>query len=199
MLDLELAPQPGEVIARHRVAAVAGMVGSVLQMLEPSRDPLASLGAAEAARGETSPSIPTGSSSNARYCLSSMAWTSWVSPRPAPRLRGQSMSDHRRMVENHPPMPPPRAPGEIVALDRIDGHTDLRRQVFDHRGREVGLEVGEARALALPVSDRTRRTWSGGNARAITPRLMWSLRRTPAGRPADAPAIAAEPETPPAR
>jgi hypothetical protein len=34
MLNLELAPQPGEVIGRHRVAAVAGMVGPVLQMLE---------------------------------------------------------------------------------------------------------------------------------------------------------------------
>lgn len=52
------------------------------------------------------------------------------------------------MVENHPPMPPTRAPGEIVAFDRIDGHTDLRRQVLDHRGREVSLEFGEARVLA---------------------------------------------------
>src|SRR4051812_28657151 len=33
-------------------------------------------------------------------------------------------------------------------------------------------------------------------ARAITPRLMWSLRRTPAGRPAATPAIAANPASP---
>jgi integrase len=46
MLNLQLAPQPREVIGRHRIAVVAGMVGPVLQMLEPSRDPLASLGAA---------------------------------------------------------------------------------------------------------------------------------------------------------
>ena len=46
MLDLELAPQPGEVIGRHRVAAVPGMVGPVLQMLEPDREPLAPLGTA---------------------------------------------------------------------------------------------------------------------------------------------------------
>src|SRR3712207_8306850 len=53
-----------------------------------------------------------------------------------------------------------------------------------------------SRSLALPVSARIWRTRPGGNARAITPRLMWSLRRTPDGRPAGAPAIAADPATP---
>src|SRR4051794_11596671 len=47
-----------------------------------------------------------------------------------------------------------------------------------------------SRSLALPVSARTRRTSSIGNVLAITPRLMWSLRRTPAGRPAGTRAIA---------
>src|SRR3954447_16020044 len=47
-----------------------------------------------------------------------------------------------------------------------------------------------SRALALPVSARTRRTSSIGNVPAITPRLMWSVRRMPAGRPAGARAIA---------
>src|SRR3954451_19640145 len=42
----------------------------------------------------------------------------------------------------------------------------------------------------LPVSARTRRTSSAGKVPAITPRLMWSLRRTPAGRPAGGQAIA---------
>src|SRR4051812_25656031 len=49
------------------------------------------------------------------------------------------------------------------------------------------------RSLALPVSARTCRTWSSGNVLAITPRLMWSLTRTPAGKPAAARAIAANP------
>src|SRR5689334_22224128 len=49
------------------------------------------------------------------------------------------------------------------------------------------------RSLALPASARTCRTWSGGNVLAITPRLMWSLTRTPAGKPAGARAIAANP------
>src|SRR3954447_2927671 len=47
-----------------------------------------------------------------------------------------------------------------------------------------------SRSLALPISARTRRTSSIGNVLAITPRLMWSLRRTPAGRPAGTRAIA---------
>src|SRR4051812_48868494 len=47
-----------------------------------------------------------------------------------------------------------------------------------------------SRSLALPVSARTCRTWSSGNVLAITPRLTWSLRRMPAGRPAGARAIA---------
>src|SRR4051794_1970004 len=47
-----------------------------------------------------------------------------------------------------------------------------------------------SRPLAWPVSARTRRTSSIGNVLAITPRLMWSLRRTPAGRPAGTRAIA---------
>src|SRR3954453_14670484 len=48
-----------------------------------------------------------------------------------------------------------------------------------------------SRSLALLVSARTRRTWSGGNVLAITPRLMRSLRRMPAGRPEGARAIVA--------
>src|SRR3954469_8462625 len=48
-----------------------------------------------------------------------------------------------------------------------------------------------SRSLALPVSARTRRTSPGGNALAITPRLMWSLTRMPAGRPAGMRAIIA--------
>src|SRR6478735_5560263 len=53
-----------------------------------------------------------------------------------------------------------------------------------------------SRSLALPVSARTRRTSPGGNALAITPRLMWSLTRMPAGRPAGMRAIvAARPRT----
>src|SRR3954471_9687409 len=48
-----------------------------------------------------------------------------------------------------------------------------------------------SRSLVLPVSARTRRTWSGGNVLAITPRLIRSLSRMPAGRPAEARAIAA--------
>src|SRR3954451_10791871 len=47
-----------------------------------------------------------------------------------------------------------------------------------------------SRSLARPVSARTRRTSSIGNVLAITPRLMWSLRRMPAGRPAGTRAIA---------
>src|SRR4051794_20380013 len=47
-----------------------------------------------------------------------------------------------------------------------------------------------SRSLARPVSARTRRTSSSGNVLAITPRLMWSLTRMPAGRPAGARAIA---------
>src|SRR5215207_7382938 len=47
-----------------------------------------------------------------------------------------------------------------------------------------------SRSLALPVSARTSRTRSSGNVLAITPRLMWSLRRMPAGRPAGARAMA---------
>src|SRR3954463_9636800 len=50
--------------------------------------------------------------------------------------------------------------------------------------------AGKSRSLALPVSARTRRTSSIGNVLAITPRLTWSLRRTPAGRPAGTRAIA---------
>src|SRR3954447_18746375 len=48
-----------------------------------------------------------------------------------------------------------------------------------------------SRSLALPVSARTRRTSPIGNALAITPRLMWSLTRMPAGRPAGIRAIVA--------
>src|SRR3954465_6607072 len=48
-----------------------------------------------------------------------------------------------------------------------------------------------SRPLALLVSARPRRTWSGGNVLAITPRLMRSLRRMPAGRPEGARAIVA--------
>src|SRR5690349_18156725 len=48
-----------------------------------------------------------------------------------------------------------------------------------------------SRSLARPVSARTRRTSPIGNALAITPRLMWSLTRMPAGRPARARAIVA--------
>src|SRR5689334_11130074 len=48
-----------------------------------------------------------------------------------------------------------------------------------------------SRSLARPVSARTRRTSPGGNALAITPRLMWSLTRMPAGRPAGMRAIIA--------
>src|SRR3954452_11992945 len=47
-----------------------------------------------------------------------------------------------------------------------------------------------SRSLARPVSARTRRTRSSGKVLAITPRLTWSLRRTPAGRPAGERAIA---------
>src|SRR3954452_15999389 len=47
-----------------------------------------------------------------------------------------------------------------------------------------------SRSLALPVSARTRRTSSIGNVLAITPRLMWSVRRMPAGRPEGARDIA---------
>src|SRR5829696_677465 len=47
-----------------------------------------------------------------------------------------------------------------------------------------------SRSLALPVSARTSRTRSSGNTLAITPRLMWSLRRMPVGRPAGVRAIA---------
>ena len=39
-------------------------------------------------------------------------------------------------------------------------------------------------------------TRSGGTARANTPRLIWSLRRMPDGRPAGTPAIAADPASP---
>src|SRR6059058_3786699 len=46
-----------------------------------------------------------------------------------------------------------------------------------------------SRSLALPVSSRTRRTSPGGNVLAITPRLMWSLTRMPAGRLAGTRAI----------
>src|SRR4051794_21494429 len=46
------------------------------------------------------------------------------------------------------------------------------------------------RSLSLPVWARTRRTSSIGNVLAITPRLTWPLRRTPAGRPAGTRAIA---------
>ena len=42
-----------------------------------------------------------------------------------------------------------------------------------------------------PVENR--RVVAGFDGGAITPRLMWSLRRTPAGRPAGIPAIAADP------
>src|SRR5215218_10765303 len=53
-----------------------------------------------------------------------------------------------------------------------------------------------SRSLALPVSAKTSRTRSRGNILAITPRLTWSLRRMPAGRPAGARAIAvARPRT----
>src|SRR4051794_8061062 len=38
-----------------------------------------------------------------------------------------------------------------------------------------------SRSLALPVSARTSRTSPSGNVLAITPRLMWSVRRMPAG------------------
>src|SRR3954453_1350860 len=48
-----------------------------------------------------------------------------------------------------------------------------------------------SRSLALLVSARTCRTWSSGKVLAITPRLMWSLRRMPAGRPEGARAIVA--------
>src|SRR4051794_26272405 len=47
-----------------------------------------------------------------------------------------------------------------------------------------------SRSLARPVSARTCRTRSSGKVLAITPRLTWSLRRTPAGRPAGEQAIA---------
>src|SRR3954468_8085255 len=53
-----------------------------------------------------------------------------------------------------------------------------------------------SRSLARPVSARTRRTSPIGNVPAITPRLMWSLTRMPAGRPAGMRAIvAARPRT----
>src|SRR3954447_21710779 len=48
-----------------------------------------------------------------------------------------------------------------------------------------------SRSLALPVSARTSRTSPSGNVLAITPRLMWSLTRMPAGRPAGTRAIVA--------
>src|SRR3954462_14034699 len=54
----------------------------------------------------------------------------------------------------------------------------------------TGAGRSRSRSLALPVSARTRRTSSIGNVLAITPRLMWPLRRTPAGRPAGTRAIA---------
>src|SRR3954471_15147081 len=48
-----------------------------------------------------------------------------------------------------------------------------------------------SRSLALPVSARTCRTSPSGNVPAITPRLIWSLTRMPAGRPARVRAIVA--------
>src|SRR3954449_7910359 len=48
-----------------------------------------------------------------------------------------------------------------------------------------------SRSLALPVSARTSRTSPSGNVLAITPRLIWSLTRMPAGRPARVRAIVA--------
>src|SRR4051794_39730943 len=48
-----------------------------------------------------------------------------------------------------------------------------------------------SRSLALPVSARTCRTSPSGNVLAITPRLIWSLTRMPAGRPARVRAIVA--------
>src|SRR3954451_253635 len=48
-----------------------------------------------------------------------------------------------------------------------------------------------SRSLARPVSARTCRTSPSGNVPAITPRLMWSLTRMPAGRPARVRAIVA--------
>src|SRR4051794_40136952 len=58
--------------------------------------------------------------------------------------------------------------------------------------------AGRSRSLARPVSARTRRTTPGGNVLAITPRLMWSLTRMPAGRPAGARGlVAARPRTSP--
>src|SRR4051794_29626785 len=48
-----------------------------------------------------------------------------------------------------------------------------------------------SRSLARPVSARTSRTSPSGNVLAITPRLIWSLTRMPAGRPARVRAIVA--------
>src|SRR3954447_18383685 len=48
-----------------------------------------------------------------------------------------------------------------------------------------------SRSLALLVSARTCCTWSSGKVLAITPRLIRSLRRMPAGRPERARAIVA--------
>src|SRR3954452_22192652 len=47
-----------------------------------------------------------------------------------------------------------------------------------------------SRSLAFPVSARICCTWLSGNILAITPRLMWSVRRMPAGRLAGARAMA---------
>ena len=64
----------------------------------------------------------------------------------------------------------------------------------DRKMSKHSVAAGDGAALlALPVSARTRRTSPSGNALAITPRLMWSLTRMPAGRPAGMRAIVAAP------
>ena len=81
-----------------------------------------------------------------------------------------------------------RVPAGLPAGVRLTDHISLgviARTFPIEEVRRVLAETGRSRSrsLVLPVSARTSRTWSSGNVPAITPRLMWSLTRMPAGKP----------------
>src|SRR3954451_11572757 len=96
------------------------------------------------------------------------------------RVAGISQKPVRRLYSA-------RGAGLFATARRLVRRPDVNRHRCAGRSR--------SRSFALPVSASTWRTRSGGTARVITPRLIGSLRRTPAGRPAGIPAIAADPKS----
>src|SRR4051794_1527933 len=128
-------------------------------------------------------------------------WQEWQSAAPTPRTAGAAGLPRAggALAKSHscPPPGPPRRPtasaGPPADSAAPRACSNLCRAPGQWRSRPLPAPVGRARARSPCQFLPKLGTRSGGTARAITPRLIWSLRRMPAGRPAATPAIAADP------